>query len=215
MTYALIALNAGVFAYTSWITDEQAAHLIEVFGWTPFRVLDPSNPNPAVWLTLLTSLFVHGSWFHLLSNLWCLYMFGDVVEDRLGKVRFLLFYVLVGLGAAAAQMIVEPSGEVPMIGASGAIAGMLAAYWKAFPNGKLLAAIPLGFVFVREVPAVYYIFLWFALQLLAGFFQWMGPGEGPIVFFAQIGGFVTGLTLIPWFRPARNATGGFRRSEFY
>lgn len=213
LTYALIALNAGVFAYSSWITDAAAERLVDVFGWTPSHILYPQNP--VVWLTLFTSLFVHGSWFHLLSNLWVLFLFGEVVEDRLGKARFLLFYLLAALGGVAAQLVFDSSGETPMIGASGAIAGLLAAYWKSFPRGRVLALIPLIVVFVREVPAVYFIALWFILQLLAGFVGLMGPNEGAIVFFAQIGGFLTGLTLTAIFKPSRNATKGFRKPGYY
>jgi membrane associated rhomboid family serine protease len=213
LTYALIALNAAAFAYQSWLPEDVAEHFLGVFGWTPSHVLDPQNP--AVLLTLLTSLFVHGSWFHVLSNLWCLYVFGEAVEDRIGKARFALFYLCAALGAAGAQIVIDPSGEIPMIGASGAIAGLLGVYWKCFPYGRVLTLIPLVFVFVREVPAVYYISLWFMLQLLAGFFGLMGPNEGGILFFAQIGGFLTGVTLIALFRPSRNATRGFRGPEYY
>jgi membrane associated rhomboid family serine protease len=213
LTYALIALNAGVFAYQSWLSEEAARHFVEVFGWKPNHVFDLENP--AASLTLLTSLFVHGSWFHLISNLWCLYLFGHAVEDRLGKARFVAFYLLAALFAAAAQIVFDPNGEVPMIGASGPIAGLLAAYWKSFPHGRVLAAIPIVFVFMRAVPSVYYIALWFMLQLLAGFFAWMGPNEGAIVFFAQIGGFITGIVLISLFKPSRNATSGFRKPEYY
>jgi membrane associated rhomboid family serine protease len=213
LTYALVALNAGVFAYRSWLSESATARFIDVFGWTPSRVLDPQNP--AAFLTLLTSLFVHGSWFHLLSNLWCLYVFGGVVEDRLGKARFAAFYLCAALGAAGAQYVIDPYGEVPMIGASGAIAGILAAYWKSFPRGKVLALIPLFFIFVREVPAVYFIAVWFILQLLAGFGGLMGPNEGAIVFFAQIGGFLTGLTLTALFKPAPNQTRGFKKPGYY
>jgi membrane associated rhomboid family serine protease len=213
LTYALIALNAGVFAYRSWLPDSAADHFIDVFGWTPSHVLDPQNP--ALLLTLLTSLFVHGSWFHVLSNLWCLYAFGAVVEDRLGKARFAAFYLCAALGAAGAQIVIDPSGEIPMIGASGAIAGLLAVYWKSFPYGKVRSVIPLVFVFVRDVPAVYFISLWFMLQLLAGFAGWMGPNEGAIVFFAQIGGFLTGVMLTALFKPARNGTKGFRKPGYY
>jgi membrane associated rhomboid family serine protease len=213
LTYALVALNAGVFAYQSWLSEEAAAHFIDVFGWSPSHVLDAQHP--AVLLTLLTSLFVHGSWFHLLSNLWCLYAFGEVVEDRLGKARFAAFYLCAALGAAGAQLVIDPSGEIPMIGASGAIAGLLAAYWKSFPRGKVLALVPLFFVFVSEVPAAYFIALWFILQLLAGFAGLMGPNEGAIVFFAHIGGFLTGLMLAALFKPARNQTRGFKKPGYY
>lgn len=212
-TYLLIALNAGVFAYQSWLPEDAANHFIDVFGWTPSHLLDPQSP--AVLLTLLTSLFVHGSWFHLLSNLWALYVFGGIVEDRIGRARLLAFYVASALGGVAAQIVFDSSGEVAMIGASGAIAGLLAAYWKSFPEGRVWAVIPAFFVFVREVPSVYFMLLWFMLQLLAGFAGWMGPNEGAIVFFAQIGGFLTGLVLIAFFKPARNATKGFRKPGYY
>ena len=212
LSYALIAINAAVFAYESWLPPEAAERFTSVFGLTPSHVLDPDQPG--VLLTLVTNLFLHGSWFHLLSNLWCLYALGAAVEDRLGKPRFALFFLAAGLGGGLAQALIDPSVESAMLCSSGAIAGLLGAYWKVFPRGRVLTLIPLLFVFVEEVPAVYFISLWFVLQLLAGFASLMGPGVGAVMFFAQIGGFLTGVALISLFRPARNATSGFRKPEF-
>ena len=150
-------------------------------------------------LTLLTSMFMHGSILHLLGNMLFLWIFGDNVEDAMGPARFLVFYLLCGLFAALAQIAVGPASTVPMLGASGAIAGVLAAYFMLYPRARVITLVPL-FFFLRLValPAVFFLGLWFLLQVISGAGS-LGRSGG-VAFFAHIGGFIAGLFLVFPFR---------------
>jgi len=155
-----------------------------------------SNSN---WATVLTSMFMHGGWFHLIGNMWFLAVFGDNVEDVMGKFRFSIFYVICGVAAAAAQMISNPSSAVPMVGASGAIGGILGAYVVLFPRAPVDMLVFLGFFITRMVvPAFLMLGYWFALQLLGGVFS-LGVASGGTAFWAHVGGFVSGIALVKLF----------------
>ncbi|HEY2734896.1 MAG TPA: rhomboid family intramembrane serine protease [Polyangiales bacterium] len=214
LTYLIIALNVAVFLYQRSLDPESERLFVEQFGLIPtFLAHDPQLGS---FITPLTSMFIHGSWLHIIFNMWSLYIFGDNVEDALGKGRFLLFYLVSGCAAAAGQVLVDPSSTLPMIGASGAIAGVLAAYMRLFPNARVLTLIPLiVFFFVREIPAVFFIVFWFGLQVLSGISALHMPAteSGGVAVFAHIGGFLAGLLLIRSFVPSRNTTGGFRRPQ--
>ena len=149
---------------------------------------------PAV--TVVTSMFLHGGWLHLAGNMLYLWIFGDNIEDRMGHLRFLVFYLACGVAAVFAQAIPAPQSVVPMIGASGAISGVLGAYLLLFPRARVLVLVPLGFVLqVIRLPAVWVLGLWFLVQLLSS----LGApeGEGGVAFRAHLGGFVAGLLLAP------------------
>jgi membrane associated rhomboid family serine protease len=152
-------------------------------------------------------MFMHGDWLHILGNMWFLWIFGDNVEDELGKVKFVLFYVLTGLLAAAAQVAIDPASFVPMVGASGAIAGVLAGYVVLYPRARVLTILPVVIFLFVELPAFLFIFVWFGLQLLRGVVSLgaMGDNAGGIAFFAHIGGFVAGLALIKLMARRRSA----------
>jgi membrane associated rhomboid family serine protease len=214
LTYLLIAVNVAVFVYQVTLPTQQAELFVRRYGLVPALLTEGEYVGS--YITPFTSMFMHGGWLHLILNMWSLYIFGDNVEDSLGKPRFVLFYLIAGLGAAAAQTLMNPSSAVPMVGASGAIAGILAGYMKLFPGAKIVTLIPLFIlVFVREIPAVFFIVIWFALQVLSGLSS-LGledPELAGIAFFAHIGGFVVGLGLIRPLRPQRNLTRGFRRPE--
>lgn len=181
--------------------------------------LPPTVPFP-IWLTLLTSMFLHGGWLHLLGNMLYLWIFGDNVEAAMGRARFLLFYLLSGAGAALLQMAVTSRTTVPMIGASGAIAGVLGAYLVLFPWARVLTVVPIFFFFqLVEVPAVLLLGLWFVIQFFSGVVD-LGGMEG-VAWFAHIGGFATGAllvfllkkpTVVPglvtWLRRPRSPWGG-------
>lgn len=156
--------------------------------------LAPTVPFP-IWLTLLTSMFLHGGWLHLLGNMLYLWVFGDNVEAALGRWRFVLFYLLAGAGAALLQSVVFPRTTVPMIGASGAIAGVLGAYLVLFPWSRVLTVVPL-FIFFHfvEIPAVILLGLWFVVQFFSGIVD-LGGMEG-VAWFAHIGGFLAGAVLV-------------------
>jgi membrane associated rhomboid family serine protease len=154
------------------------------------------------WGALFTSMFLHGSWMHLLGNMWFLWIFGNNVEDSMGHLRFLVFYLLTGLVAAGAHVVSDPSSPIPTVGASGAISGIMGAYLVLYPRARVLTLVPLPFFmqFVR-LPAWVMLGYWFALQLLSAGFT--GPGGGGVAFWAHIGGFVAGLLLIIPFRNPR------------
>jgi membrane associated rhomboid family serine protease len=153
-------------------------------------------------MTTLTSMFMHGGWMHLIGNMLYLWIFGDNVEDSMGHVRFVVFYVLCGLAAVFAQALPDPGATVPMVGASGAISGVLGAYLLLYPHARVLVAIPFGFILhTTRIPAGIVLVLWFGLQLLSNMIT--PAGEGGVAFRAHIGGFIAGMALIPFFKQQR------------
>jgi membrane associated rhomboid family serine protease len=152
--------------------------------------------------TIFTSMFMHGGWMHLIGNMLYLWIFGDNVEDSMGHVRFAIFYVLCGVAAALAQAIPEPNSTIPMVGASGAISGVLGAYLLLYPHARVLVLVPLGVIMhTVRLPAGVVLALWFGLQLLSNMFA--QEGQGGVAFRAHIGGFVAGMLLIPFFKYRR------------
>jgi len=199
VTFLFIALNAVVFFYEISLPSVELNALIMTFGLIPGQ-LELSEPlkllqNPFLPLTFLTHMFMHGGWLHFLSNMWILFIFGDNVEDRMGSFRFLLFYLISGFIGALIQAIMYPNSPVPAIGASGAIAGVLGAYWVLFPKAKVITLIPLIFVpWFIEIPAVFYLGFWLATQIYFGISTLPSTGVmGGVAWWAHIGGFVFGL----------------------
>jgi membrane associated rhomboid family serine protease len=161
------------------------------FGPTVECVLEDRVPL----LTPFTSMFMHGSWLHLITNMWFLWIFGDNVEDAMGPGRFLGFYLLCGLAAAVAQIASDPASTLPMVGASGAIGGVMGAYARLYPNARVENLVPLGFYLtIVAVPAYFMLGYWFLLQLLEGLIT--PPGQGGVAVWAHAGGFVAGLFLV-------------------
>lgn len=199
VTIALLVLNIGMFLAAPSASSAAFEAFVRTWGVTPASF---------EWPTLVTSMFLHGGWMHLLSNMLFLWIFGDNVEDRMGHARYLAFYFLCGAVAVGAQVLAEPGSSVPMVGASGAIAGVLGAYIVMFPHSRVLTLVPL-FVFVTfiEVPAGILLGLWFAMQLLSGVGSLMvvRPEDmGGVAFWAHAGGFVAGVLLVFLFqRPER------------
>ncbi|MCK5646735.1 MAG: rhomboid family intramembrane serine protease [Anaerolineales bacterium] len=197
ITYGLIALNVMVFL---WEQTLSAAELQEQFlnlSVVPASVID--NPLALdTFLDFLRSMFFHGGWMHLLGNMLYLWLFGDNLEDRMGVVLYVIFYFFGGFMASFAQIIIDPSSPIPLIGASGAIAGVLGGYLIMFPGVKVRGIIPLGFIARwAEWPAWIVLGLWFVIQLFNGVVS-LGVQTGAmggVAFFAHIGGFVTGLIL--------------------
>lgn len=154
-------------------------------------------------VTILTSMFLHGGWLHLIGNMLYLWIFGDNVEDAMGHGRFLVFYLLCGVAAALTQALPDPHSAVPMIGASGAISGVLGAYLLLYPHARVLVAVPIGFIVeTLRLRAGIVLGLWFALQFLSGL---LAPSGGGVAFRAHVGGFVAGVVLV----------GLFKRSGFH
>jgi membrane associated rhomboid family serine protease len=153
-------------------------------------------------MTVFTSMFMHGGWMHLIGNMLYLWVFGDNVEDSMGHGRFVVFYLLCGVAAVLAQALPDPSSTIPMVGASGAISGVLGAYLLLYPHARVLVAIPLGFfLHTMRIPAGLVLVLWFGLQLLSNVMA--QPGQGGVAFRAHIGGFIAGMILIPIFKQRR------------
>lgn len=161
---------------------------------------------PPAWLTLFTSMFLHAGWLHVGSNMLYLWIFGDNVEDRLGHLRYLVFYVVGGLAAGLLQAAFAAGATVPTIGASGAVAAVLGAYWVLFPWARVSTLVPIFFFLtVAEIPAVIFLLLWFLIQLYNGALSITATPTlvGGVAWWAHIGGFVTGLLLIKWWRIRR------------
>lgn len=198
VTYSLIAINVAVWVFAWSLGPDGTEALVRLLGATPSRLLTLSDPM-ALW-TPLTSMFMHGGWAHLLGNVWFLHIFGDNVEDHLGHLRFALLYVLAGLCAVAAQVVLSPFSEIPMVGASGAIAGVLGAYMLRFPRAPILAWILIGIV---ELPAFAFLFVWFGYQLLMTVGSLASVQSGGVAFAAHAGGFVAGMALDRMLGPSR------------
>jgi membrane associated rhomboid family serine protease len=177
----------------------------ELLGRLPEGFSVPMSPTTACvisgqqsWFTPLSSMFLHGGWFHLIGNMWFLWVFGNNVEDSMGHVRFLVFYLLCGIAAAATQTLVNPASAVPMVGASGAISGVMGAYVVLYPRVRVHMLVILGIFITRiVVPAYLMLGYWFLLQLIGG---GLARGEGGVAFWAHAGGFVAGALLIHVFR---------------
>ena len=198
VNWILIGLNVLAFLWlTSLSRQEQAS--VAAYALIPKRfLLDWGNPTQ--YLTLVTSMFMHGGWAHLFSNMLALYIFGDNVEDRLGSGRYLFFYLLCGLAAAFAHVFFNANSSLPTVGASGAISGVLAAYLLFFPSSRVITLIFIFFLpWFVEIPAIFYLGIWFLSQLLNGLFAVVSGVQamGGVAWWAHIGGFAAGLILAP------------------
>jgi rhomboid family protein len=212
VTGALILINILVFFFELMLPPQSIENLFYLFGLVPVRFTHPDwaayvgFPIDNYW-PLLTYQFLHGGWFHIIANMWTLWIFGDNVEDRMGPLRFVIFYLICGVLAAVTQVWITPDSTVPSVGASGAIAGVLGAYLLFFPTARLVVLVPiLFFPFFFEVPAVLFLVLWFFIQLLSGTAMLANPQQvGGIAFWAHIGGFIAGILLCGFFvqRPVR------------
>jgi membrane associated rhomboid family serine protease len=200
-TMLLIALNVLTFVYELSLGSELDMFILQ-YGAVPLRFSwawqreDVSTVKR--FLPLFTSMFLHGGWLHLGGNMLYLWIFGDNVEDRLGHVRFLLFYFACGLAAALTQIYVHPTSRIPMVGASGAVAGVLGAYLILFPYARVLALIPILFFFqIVELPASLFLIFWFLMQFLSGAVSITDAPQltGAVAWWAHIGGFVGGVAL--------------------
>ncbi|MEW6182323.1 MAG: rhomboid family intramembrane serine protease [Bacillota bacterium] len=201
-TVSLIIINIVIFLYEASLPQTGLAELAKGLGVVPARDLPALFQSPLSLSTIVpffTAMFLHGGWFHVLGNMLYLWVFGDNVEDSVGRGRFLVFYLLTGIIGSVAHVLANPGSAMPTIGASGAIAGVLGAYLVSFPRSRVLTLVPLLFVFLVEIPATFFIVLWFGMQLLNGVASIAVPGE-TVAWWAHIGGFVSGAVLIRFFR---------------
>jgi membrane associated rhomboid family serine protease len=213
VTFTLIALCSLTFLWQISLSDNGQQQVAYLFGVIP-AVLFGNAQLEGQWIpasaTILTSMFLHGGWLHLIGNMLYLWIFGDNVEDRLGRGRFFVFYLVCGAVAALGQGLADPKSEVPMIGASGAISGVLGAYLVLYPRAKVLVLLPLLiFITTVRVPALVVLGIWFAGQMLSSLVATPGAGGG-VAFAAHVGGFVAGIVLVRVFlrdrrRPRRRA----------
>jgi len=194
VSVALICLNLAAFLYELLLGQGLDSFILR-WGAVPAYIADPTA-HPAAGLTLFSSMFLHGGWLHLIGNMLYLWIFGDNVEDRLGHLGYLVFYLTAGLIAGLAQVLAGPESTVPGIGASGAVAGVLGVYLLLYPTAPVRVLVPGIFILrMARVPALVVLGMWFVLQLLNGFLS-LGSGlaaQGGVAWFAHIGGFVAGI----------------------
>jgi membrane associated rhomboid family serine protease len=198
VTVALISLNGLIYLYLLSLGEGFQLALVK-WGTVPYEVTHGVELTPelafSIPLSLFSSMFLHGGFFHLAGNMLYLWIFGDNVEDQLGHVKFLVFYVVCGLAASLLHIFTAPDSQIPMVGASGAIAGVLGAYMIRFPKARILTLIFFGF-FIRivAIPALFVLGFWFILQLLYGLPS-LGSTSGGVAWFAHVGGFLAGIPM--------------------
>jgi len=218
VTILIIGVNVLFWVVVQGMgTEPQLSASVCKLGLIPGEVLGRLPPGTRVpsaeavicrtgepnWITPFSSMFLHGGWFHLIGNMWFLWVFGNNVEDSMGKIRFALFYIICGLAAAATQSFLNPGSAIPMVGASGAISGVMGAYIVLYPRVRVHMLIFLGFFITRvAVPAFFMLAYWFLLQILGGLPS-LGSEKGGVAFWAHAGGFAAGALLVFLFRNQR------------
>ncbi|MEX2144396.1 MAG: rhomboid family intramembrane serine protease [Anaerolineales bacterium] len=197
MNWLLIAANTLVFLYELGLQGGQLQRFIGAYALVPARV----ETDPATYaFTIFSSIFMHAGWFHFLSNMWVLFIFGDNVEDRMGPLRYLLFYLLGGLAAGLLQVSQTSGSTVPVLGASGAIAAVLGAYIFLFPRARIVTLVFIVFfISVIEIPAVVFLGFWFFSQLFSGLASLSAEATQGVAWWAHIGGFLVGLVIFRFF----------------
>jgi len=232
VVYLIIAINIFVFVvFQQFTSTEAGAEFTYAYSVVPYEITHgvdlttpvrgpsgppvPQFPGPSpIWLTLLTSMFMHGSLMHILGNMLYLWIFGDNIEDNFGHSRFAVFYLICGLVASFSQIYVSPNSVVPSLGASGAIAGVLGAYLILFPRNRVRTLLPLGIIFTTvELPAVVVLGFWIVIQIFSQYTSSVShEGQGGVAYMAHIGGFAAGLVLCFLFRRRTRAL--YRNPEY-
>ena len=185
VTIGLIVLNAGGFLYELTLGERAIQAFVEAYGVVPAAF---------TWTSIVTSMFLHGGWLHFLGNMLYLWIFGDNVEDRLGHGRYAAFYLLCGALAALGQVLVNPGSRLPMVGASGAVAGVMGAYFVLYPRSRVLTAVFIVFFLdLIEIPAIFFLGIWFLMQLFSGVGSLADAADGGVAFWAHIVGFLGGV----------------------
>jgi membrane associated rhomboid family serine protease len=223
---SLILINVFVFLFETSLDPSELDELITYLGATPALI---SLDQPVSFFSLMTSMFLHGSWFHLISNMWALFIFGDNVEDRMGPLRYLAFYLLAGIVAGLVHtfVITEYLGvdtlaaQLPTVGASGAIAGVLGAYLILYPRGRVITLIPVFILpWFIEIPAFLYLGFWFVTQLFPGLLSLGALGDfggsmGGVAWWAHVGGFVFGMLMVRLFSRSRRIYRRWYQDEYW
>lgn len=202
---SIIVINAIAFLYTVGLDGHSQAYLYHLLGVVPARFFQPDwaalagYPQTMGW-PFLTYMFLHGGWMHVIMNMWMLWIFGDNIEDVTGHGKFVLFYVLCGLAAVTLHMTFEQNSPAPIVGASGAVAGVMGAYIVLYPHGRVLTLVPIIiYPLIVRVPAMLFLGVWFAVQLLSGLYSQVHEAHG-VAWWAHVGGFIAGIVLINYFR---------------
>jgi len=211
VTLLIIVANVAVFLHQTSQSPGEQEVFVRRYGLRPVYVTAYVTHDPRVsdlflpiFLPFATCMFLHGGWMHLIGNMWYLWIFGDNVEDRMGHGKFLLFYLACGLGASIAHIVVDSHSTLPMVGASGAIAGVLGAYAVAFPKATVSCLLPIFIIWtVIQLPALIVLGFWFLIQFLSGMQSLRMPGVGGVAWWAHIGGFVLGMLLLPLLQKPR------------
>ena len=204
VTYALIVICVIAFLWQVGLGQREGQLAVYALGVIPAVLFGHADLPPEISMvpplvTVFTSMFLHGGWMHLIGNMLFLWIFGDNVEDSMGHVRYPIFYLLCGIAAVLAQALPDTSSQIPMIGASGAISGVLGAYLLLFPHARVLVMVPLGFIMhMVQLPAGIVLGLWVVIQLVSSALA--PPGSAGVAFAAHVGGFVAGMALIPLFK---------------
>jgi membrane associated rhomboid family serine protease len=208
VTWTIIGLCTLLFLYEQLLPERLLAAFVHLYGVVPARFTNGvfaarAGYPEGGYESLVTYMFLHGGWLHFLLNMWVLWIFSDNVEEALGPGRFVLFYLLCGLLAVATHIVFNWNSTMPVLGASGAIAGVMGAYFRLFPRARVVTLIPiLIFPWIVELPAVVFLGIWFFVQLLSGVAGSVTEGQAAsVAFWAHAGGFVAGLVLVRWFLP--------------
>jgi membrane associated rhomboid family serine protease len=212
VTLCIICANVVVFFFELTYDERGLEYFFRAWGIVPLRFTHP-RLEPS-YLTLLSSMFLHGGWMHIIGNMWSLWIFGDNVEDRMGRGGFLCFYLLSGLAAGAVHTFTNPASQVPTVGASGAIAGVMGAYLLLFPHSTVITLVPI-FIFIQtmELPAIIFLGLWFVSNLLSGLGSLAAQANaGGVAWWAHIGGFLVGFL---WALPLRQRSVTRPRQRYY
>lgn len=205
MTISLILINLLIYVYEISL-GTALPKFLQQYGVVPANYFVQGHLKPVLVLfnilPLISAMFLHGGWVHVIGNMWFLWIFGDNVEDRIGHTRFLFFYILCGILATAGHIFINPASQLPLVGASGAIAGVMGAYFILFPRSRILTAVFLLIIFtVVEIRAVYFLAIWILFQLLSGAAE-IGTASqtGGVAWWAHLGGFISGAVLVFLFR---------------
>lgn len=206
MLYAIITACSFVFLFEQILSEPRLTEFFYLYGVVPARFTNTAwaarmHFPPDAEYVFITHLFIHGGWLHLIFNMWFLWIFGDNIEDVMGPLRFLLFYITCGIVAIGVNIMFNPSSTTPVVGASGAIAGVMGAYFLLYPHAKVLTLIPVVIIpFFFNLPAVFFLLLWVAMQIIFGIATLSGHGSSAVAWWAHAGGFACGFILLPFFR---------------
>jgi len=204
VNWIIIIINASIFLVQIRLPRETVAIIFETFGVVPYRFTELHLLAP---ISLFSSQFLHGGWLHIIRNLWILYIFGDNVEDRMGHLQYLVFYLMTGIIGGILQVITQPFSTIPMIGASGAISGVLGAYILFFPRARVLTFVPIFILpWLVEIPAVIFLGVWFLSQFVNVINEASSVISSGVAYWAHLGGFGAGFLLARRIRKIRNTS---------